>query len=160
MVFSICTKPRFGRIHLTKSTIVSKFSCCRIKGLWLPSKLKATLNITSDPWRNSMSGGRRQRRNYNENFKQFGIHQMLKYHCVSIIVLVMAAIFQFSDLKIFNNMWHTDKIMHVAVLCILQQKSYLNETTEEMDRFVSDIYLTLLSTYTICAFYWQLLVPV
>lgn len=56
MVFSICTKPRLGSMLFIKSTIVSRFSCCRIKGLWLPNRLKATLNMTSDPWRKIISG--------------------------------------------------------------------------------------------------------
>lgn len=56
MVFSICTKPRLGSVFLMKSTMVSRFSCCRIKGLWLPKRLKATLNMTSVPWRKIMSG--------------------------------------------------------------------------------------------------------
>lgn len=55
MVFSICTRPRLGSVFLMKSTMVSRFSCCRIKGLWLPKRLKATLNMTSDPWRKIIS---------------------------------------------------------------------------------------------------------
>lgn len=55
MVFSICTKPRLGSVFFMKSTMVSRFSCCRIKGLWLPKRLKATLNMTSDPWRKIIS---------------------------------------------------------------------------------------------------------
>ncbi|TNN69412.1 hypothetical protein EYF80_020413 [Liparis tanakae] len=38
-----------------KSTMDSRLSCCRINGLWLPSKLKATLKMTSDPCRNNIS---------------------------------------------------------------------------------------------------------
>lgn len=56
IVFSICTKPRLGSVLFIKSTMVSRFSCCRIKGLWLPSRLRATLNMTSDPWRKIISG--------------------------------------------------------------------------------------------------------
>lgn len=56
MVFSICTRPRLGSVFFMKSTMVSRFSCCRIKGLWLPKRLKATLNMTSDPWRKIISG--------------------------------------------------------------------------------------------------------
>ena len=56
IVFSICTKPRLGSVLFIKSTMVSRFSCCRIKGLWYPSRLKATLNMTSDPWRKIISG--------------------------------------------------------------------------------------------------------
>ncbi len=56
IVFSICTRPRLGKVVLMNSTIDSRFSCCRIRGLWLPRRLKATLKMTSDPWRNSMSG--------------------------------------------------------------------------------------------------------
>lgn len=55
IVFSICTKPRLGSVFFMKSTIVSRFSCCRIKGLWLPKRLRATLNMTSDPWRKIIS---------------------------------------------------------------------------------------------------------
>lgn len=56
IVFSICTRPRLGKVVLINSTIVSRLSCWRINGLWLPRRLKATLKMTSDPWRNSMSG--------------------------------------------------------------------------------------------------------
>lgn len=59
IVFSICTKPRLGSMVLMKSTMDSRLSCCRIKGLWLPSRLKATLKITSDPCRNNISDKQR-----------------------------------------------------------------------------------------------------
>ena len=56
IVFSICTRPRLGSVVLMKSTMDSRLSCCRIRGLWLPSRLKATLKMTSEPWRNNISG--------------------------------------------------------------------------------------------------------
>lgn len=67
MVFSICTKPRLGSVLFMKSTMVSRFSCCRIKGLWLPNRLKATLNMTSDPWRKIISEKTQKSRKLNRN---------------------------------------------------------------------------------------------
>lgn len=62
MVFSICTRPRLGSVVFMKSTMDSRLSCCRSRGLWLPSRLKATLKITSEPWRNNISGKERKKK--------------------------------------------------------------------------------------------------
>ena len=40
-----------GGVLFIKSIMISRFSCCRIRSLWLPSRLKAALNMISDPWR-------------------------------------------------------------------------------------------------------------
>ena len=40
-----------GGVLFIKSIMISRFSCCRIRNLWLPSRLKAALNMISDPWR-------------------------------------------------------------------------------------------------------------
>ncbi len=70
IVFSICTRPRLGKVVLMNSTIDSRLSCCRIRGLWLPRRLKATLKMTSDPWRNSMSGRHKINKYFSVYFKE------------------------------------------------------------------------------------------
>ena len=75
MVFSICTRPSLGSMVLMKSTMDSRLSCCRIRGLWLPSRLKATLKMASDPWRNNISDKTTKRRRKLEKKQNIGINK-------------------------------------------------------------------------------------
>lgn len=60
IIFSISVVFISGNVLLRNSTIFSKFSHSIISASWLLSKLRATLNITSVPWRKIISRKRKK----------------------------------------------------------------------------------------------------
>lgn len=85
-VFSICTRPRLGSSVLMTSTMDSRLSCCMIRSLWLPSRLKPTLKMTSGPCRNNISRRRLQSLNLNEDWWRVWFRLNEKCHDVGFIL--------------------------------------------------------------------------
>lgn len=59
MICSICVWVRVGSVAFRKSTMLSKLSHSTISPSWLLSRHRATLKMTSVPWTNKRSRGKK-----------------------------------------------------------------------------------------------------